>query len=82
MQRAHAALPQADQQALAVRIDQHQAIARTHRHGFHAAQAAAAGTALPPRYFRLMRWWFWFGWPAFSAVLGIFWLMVNKPALW
>jgi uncharacterized membrane protein len=47
-----------------------------------AAQAAAAGTALPPRYFRLLRWWFWFGWPAFSAVLGIFWLMVNKPALW
>ena len=26
------------------------------------------------------RWWFWLGWPAFIAVIGIFWLMVMKPA--
>jgi uncharacterized membrane protein len=44
-----------------------------------ALQAATGGTELPRRYFRLMRWWFWLGWPAFSAVLAIFWLMVAKP---
>ncbi len=44
------------------------------------AQAAVtAGTALPPAYFRVMRWWFWLGWPAFFAVVAIFWLMVFKP---
>lgn len=35
---------------------------------------------LPPAYFRVMRWWFWLGWPAFLSVIGIFWLMVSKPA--
>ena len=44
-----------------------------------AAQAAAAGTALPGSYYRTMRWWFWLGWPAFLSVMGIFWLMVSKP---
>lgn len=44
-----------------------------------AATAVAAGTALPPTYFRLMRWWFALGWPAFLAVLLVFWLMVAKP---
>ena len=44
-----------------------------------AQKAATDGAALPPRYFRLMRWWFWLGGPAFSAVLAIFWLMVAKP---
>ncbi|HEY4115833.1 MAG TPA: DUF2269 domain-containing protein [Rhizomicrobium sp.] len=38
--------------------------------------------ALPPQYFRLMRTWFWLGWPAFLAVLLTFWLMIAKPALW
>ena len=43
------------------------------------AQAAlAAGTALPDRYHRYARCWFWLGWPAFSAVLAIFYLMVFK----
>ena len=37
------------------------------------------GTALPPRAFLYMRWWFALGWPAFLAFLAIFWLMVNKP---
>lgn len=46
-----------------------------------ARDAVAAGAALPPRYFRLMRAWFWLGWPAFAAVLAIVWLMVFKPAL-
>lgn len=45
-----------------------------------ARTAATSGTPLPARYFRLMRWWFWLGWPAFIAVMAIFWLMVAKPA--
>lgn len=44
-----------------------------------ARAAAATGTPLPPAYFRVMRWWFWLGWPAFLSVLAIFWLMVKKP---
>jgi uncharacterized membrane protein len=44
--------------------------------------AATSGTPLGPDYYRMMRLWFWLGWPAFSTVLGIFWLMVAKPALW
>lgn len=40
------------------------------------------GEALPPRYHRLMRWWFALGWPAFIGVIAIFWLMLRKPALW
>ncbi len=47
-----------------------------------AEQAHARGTSLPPRYFRLMRWWFALGWPAFIGVLVIFWLMVRKPQVW
>jgi uncharacterized membrane protein len=44
-----------------------------------ARAAAMAGTALPPGYFRLFRWWFAFGFPAFGAVVAIFWLMIAKP---
>ena len=44
-----------------------------------AAQAVASGSALPPAYHRVMRAWFWLGWPAFLSVLAIFWLMVAKP---
>lgn len=44
-----------------------------------AIAAAANGTALPPAYRRVMRWWFWLGWPAFASVIAIFWLMVLKP---
>ncbi len=44
-----------------------------------ATAAAANGTALPPAYRRVMRWWFWLGWPAFASVIAIFWLMVLKP---
>ncbi len=46
-----------------------------------ARAAAASGTALPPAYFGLYRVWFAFGFPAFFAVAGIFWLMLTKPAL-
>jgi len=47
-----------------------------------AAAAVAEGSALPPAYFRCMRIWFLLGWPAFLAVVAVFWLMVAKPALW
>jgi uncharacterized membrane protein len=46
-----------------------------------ARAAADSGTPLPAAYYHLMRWWFWLGWPAFGAVIAIFWLMVDKPAL-
>jgi len=44
------------------------------------AQAAAtAGKELPRAYHALFWWWFAFGFPAFAAVLTIFWLMIAKP---
>ncbi len=43
--------------------------------------AAAAGTPLPERYHRLYRTWFAFGFPAFFAVLAIFWLMIARPEI-
>jgi uncharacterized membrane protein len=46
------------------------------------AAAARDGRALPAAYYTCMRWWFALGWPAFAAVLGAFWLMIAKPALW
>jgi len=46
-----------------------------------ARTAAALGKALPPPYFRLYRIWFACGFPAFSAVLGILWLMLMKPLI-
>lgn len=46
-----------------------------------AAGAAAAGQPLPERYHRLFRLWFAFGFPAFAAVLGIFWLMIARPEI-
>lgn len=46
-----------------------------------ALAACEAGTPLPPRYHRLMRTWLWLGWPAFAAILVIYWLMIAKPAM-
>lgn len=46
-----------------------------------AAGAAAAGQPPPERYHRLFRLWFVFGFPAFAAVLGIFWLMIARPEI-
>jgi uncharacterized membrane protein len=40
------------------------------------------GRDLPPRYFRLFRIWFASGFPAFAAVLAIFWLMIVRPPVW
>lgn len=45
-----------------------------------ARTAAAKGLPLPDSYHRLYRWWFAFGVPAFTAVLGIFWLMLTRPS--
>jgi uncharacterized membrane protein len=44
-----------------------------------ARAAADAGAPLPPAYHRLFRLWFWFGFPAFAAVLTILWLMIARP---
>lgn len=46
-----------------------------------ARAAAAANAPLPEEYQRLFRRWFAFGFPAFGAVLAIFWLMIRKPPL-
>jgi uncharacterized membrane protein len=46
-----------------------------------ARAAAAAGEALPPEYRRLYRIWLACGFPAFTAVLAIIWLMLAKPAI-
>ena len=46
-----------------------------------AGRALQAGTSLPALYFRYYRWWFYLGWPAFGAVLIIFYLMVAKPSI-
>lgn len=47
------------------------------------AQAAFdAGQPLGADYHRTMVKWFALGWPAFLGLLGIYWLMVAKPALW
>jgi uncharacterized membrane protein len=46
-----------------------------------AAAAAEAGEALPAEYHRLFRRWFAFGFPAFTAVLAIFWLMIARPEI-
>jgi uncharacterized membrane protein len=46
-----------------------------------AADAAVRDAALPAEYHRLFRWWFAFGFPAFAAVLAIYWLMITRPEL-
>ncbi|MBB3352988.1 putative membrane protein [Rhizobium sp. BK049] len=45
------------------------------------AAARSGSSTLPPSYDRLYRIWFAFGFPAFAAVLGIFWLMLTKPSI-
>ena len=47
-----------------------------------AAAAAREGRPLPEAYHRLFRLWFVSGFPAFAAVLAIFWLMMAKPQIW
>lgn len=47
-----------------------------------AAVALAEGTSLPDRYGSYSRAWERLGYPAFGAMLVVFWLMVTKPPLW
>ena len=44
-----------------------------------AQQAVEAGTPLAPLYWRYARWWEWLGYPAFAAMVVVFYLMVAKP---
>ena len=44
-----------------------------------AAQSAAAGQPLCEKSRTHYRLWFALGWPAFMALLGVFWLMVSRP---
>jgi uncharacterized membrane protein len=46
-----------------------------------AGAAATAGEPLPAAYHKLFRLWFAFGFPAFAAVIAIFWLMIARPQL-
>jgi uncharacterized membrane protein len=44
-----------------------------------AVAARQAGSPLPADYDRHFRTWFILGWPAFIAMVGIFWLMITRP---
>jgi len=46
-----------------------------------ASHALKTNTPLPTRAHRYFRIWFALGWPAFIALTGVFWLMVNRPPL-
>ncbi len=45
-----------------------------------AEQAVARNEALPPRYFAHLKVWVALGFPAFFALVAVFWLMVAKPS--
>jgi uncharacterized membrane protein len=45
-----------------------------------AEKAALDGAPPGEEFHRLARRWFLLGWPAFIAVLAIFWLMIARPA--
>jgi uncharacterized membrane protein len=45
-----------------------------------AEDAVANDRRLGPAYQRLLHAWFALGWPAFAALVIVFWLMVAKPA--
>ena len=47
-----------------------------------ATGALHASTELPREYWRYARWWEALGYPAFIAMVIVFYLMVAKPALW
>ncbi len=47
-----------------------------------ASAAVRHNTPLPALYWRYARWWEALGYPAFVAMALVFFLMVNKPALW
>ena len=47
-----------------------------------AREAAGTGAPLPDAARRAYAVWFALGWPAFLALIAVFWLMVSKPPLW
>ncbi|MGD9924449.1 MAG: DUF2269 family protein [Pseudorhodoplanes sp.] len=47
-----------------------------------ALAALRSGKQLPADYDRYFRYWFILGWPAFAAMMAIFWLMITRPQLW
>jgi uncharacterized membrane protein len=47
-----------------------------------ALESARKESPLPARYARFARAWELLGYPAFAAMVAVFWLMVAKPALW
>ncbi|WP_426344211.1 DUF2269 family protein [Pseudoduganella sp. R-32] len=49
------------------------------RMGKLALAAHASNTALPAQYWRYARRWELLGYPAFIAMLAVYWLMVHKP---
>jgi len=46
-----------------------------------AMKAVRRNESLPHRYDQLFRLWFVCGFPAFGAVLAIFWLMIARPTI-
>ena len=46
-----------------------------------AREASQSKSPLPASYWNHARWWEWLGYPAFLAMLVIFYLMVVKPSL-
>jgi uncharacterized membrane protein len=46
-----------------------------------ACKSLETGTPLPKHYYSYLRIWFLLGWPAFTAVLAIFYLMIVKPEI-
>ncbi|MGB0799232.1 MAG: DUF2269 family protein, partial [Planktomarina sp.] len=46
-----------------------------------ATAAAAAGCDLDNRYHRLWRIWFFCGFPAFTAIVVLVWLMITRPVI-
>ena len=47
-----------------------------------AVVALQTSRPLPSDYDRYFRYWFILGWPAFVAMIAIFWLMIARPQLW
>lgn len=47
-----------------------------------AGQALTQGAPIPDAARRAYKMWCWLGWPAFTALIAVFWLMVRRPELW
>lgn len=47
-----------------------------------AQHAMRHGDEIPETYWRFARYWEYLGYPAFVAMVGVFFLMVVKPVLW